>query len=200
MSLVTHTSFPFIAPAVLANGSIEEAFSWDEYTRGHDALLFFYPLDFTFVCPSELIALHKRMPAFHSKQIKVAAVSIDSVYTHLAWRNTAIHEGGIGPVDFPLISDLDHQIARHYGVQHPEASVALRSAIMIDQNGIVRAQLTYDLPLGRNIDELLRIFDAIEHHRRYGEVCPAGWHSGKNAMHATPEGVQQYLEQNEHIL
>lgn len=194
MSFVTQSALGFIQAAVLPNGEITENFSWKDYTDGHDALLFFYPLDFTFVCPSELIALNKRMELFEKRGVKVVALSIDSVHTHAAWRNTPIEKGGIGPLKFPLVSDIDHEICRYYKAEHPTAKVALRSAILVDKEGIIRAEITCDLPLGRNIDELLRLFDAIQFNREHGEVCPAGWQQGKDGMKADAAGVENYLK------
>lgn len=193
MSLITQPSFAFTQVAVMPNGNIQHL-SWEDYTKGHDALLFFYPLDFTFVCPSELIALHKRMDAFNKRGIKVVGLSIDSVHAHAAWRNMPIEHGGIGAINFPLVSDLDHKICQHYQVEHPVEKVALRSAVLVDNTGIIRAQLTYDLPLGRDIDELLRLFDAIQFNREYGDVCPAGWQEGNAGMKADAKGVQDYLK------
>lgn len=196
MSLITQPSLSFNCGAVLANGDITSDFSWEEHTLGHDALLFFYPLDFTFVCPSELIALNNRMEQFKSRGIKVVAISIDSVHTHAAWRNTPIEKGGIGPVDYILASDLNHDICRHYQIEHPTEKVAFRSAVLIDASGHIRAQLTSDLPLGRNIDEILRIFDAISFHREHGDVCPAGWQQGQDGMKADAGGVAHYLQEH----
>lgn len=193
MTIVTQPALAFVRPAVLANGHIDDHFSWEAYTQDHYALLFFYPLDFTFVCPSELIALNRHMSAFTERGIKVAAISVDSVFSHRAWRLTPQEEGGIGPLDFPLISDLDHSICQFYQVEHPEHKVALRSAVVIDKKGIVRAHITHDLPIGRHIEEMIRVFDALDHSETFGEVCPAGWARGKAAMTASPEGVADYL-------
>ena len=196
MSFVGRMAFPFVQSAVLPNGDILDTFSWAEYTQGHDAVLFFYPLDFTFVCPSELIALHNRIAAFEKRKTKVVAISIDSVYTHSAWRNTPKENGGIGEISFPLVADLDHSICRYYGVEHPEAHIAFRSTLIVDNQGIVRIHTTHDLPIGRNIDEILRLIDAIQYHREHGEVCPAGWEHGKEGMHANTQGVKAYLSQH----
>jgi peroxiredoxin 2/4 len=186
----------FTTAAVLANGSIKNDFNLSEAIKGKYGLVFFYPLDFTFVCPSELIALDHRMQQFKTLNVEVIAVSIDSQFTHNAWRNTPIDQGGIGAVSYTLAADVKHEICQAYGVEHPEAGVALRGAFIIDKNGIVRAQLLNDLPLGRSIDELIRLFDALQYHEAHGEVCPAGWQKGDQGMVATTEGVAKYLETN----
>jgi peroxiredoxin (alkyl hydroperoxide reductase subunit C) len=186
----------FTTAAVLANGSIKNDFNLSEAIKGKYGLVFFYPLDFTFVCPSELIALDHRMQQFKTLNVEVIAVSIDSQFTHNAWRNTPIDQGGIGAVSYTLAADVKHEICQAYGVEHPEAGVALRGAFIIDKNGIIRAQLLNDLPLGRSIDELIRLFDALQYHEAHGEVCPAGWQKGDQGMVATTEGVAKYLETN----
>ena len=199
MSFVTQYALPFTQSAVLANGEIKTDFSWDSYTQGHDAILFFYPLNFTFVCPSELIALNNRYKEFEERATKVVAISIDSVYSHIAWRNTAIEQGGIAAVQYPIVADIDHKICKHYAVEH-DSGVALRSVIIVDNCGIIRAQMTYDLPIGRNIDEILRVIDAIQFHREYGDVCPSGWERGNKGMKATADGVKDYLTNHIHDL
>lgn len=197
MSVLVGRKAPdFCAAAVLANGNIASEFRLTKTIENKYAIIFFYPLDFTFVCPSELIALHKRMKEFKSRGVEVIAVSIDSQFTHNAWRNTAIEKGGIGPVDYTLVADIDHSICRSYGVEHPVASVALRGTFVIDKQGIVRSQIVNDLPLGRNIDELIRLVDALQFHEAHGEVCPAGWNKGSRGMKASPEGVAKYLAEN----
>jgi peroxiredoxin 2/4 len=185
----------FTSNAVLPNGEIINNFSFPQ--MGKYTVVFFYPLDFTFVCPTELIALHKRIPKFHQLNVDVVGVSIDSQYSHLAWRNTPVEKGGIGVLDFTLVADITHEICRAYGVEHEIAGVALRGAFLIDQNGIVRHQVVNDLPLGRDIDELIRMVEALQHFEQHGEVCPAGWSKGKTSMQASPEGVKNYLAQNE---
>lgn len=182
----------FICPAVLGNGEIVEQFHLATAIRGKYALLFFYPLDFTFVCPSELIALDHRMDAFTARGVEVISMSIDSHFTHNAWRNTPVEQGGIGPVRYTMAADLTQQIARDYDVQ-TDGGAAFRGAFLIDQQGIVRSQIINDLPLGRNIDELLRLFDALQFHAEHGEVCPAGWQKGDSGMQANPAGVASYL-------
>ena len=159
-------------------------------------VLFFYPWDFTFVCPTEIIAHHKRMAPFKEKGVEVVGISIDSQFTHLAWRNTSIEEGGIGAIDFPLVADIKHEIARAYGVEHPDAGVALRASFLIDREGVVQHQVVNNLPLGREVDEMLRLVDALQFSEEHGEVCPAGWQKGEGGMKPTAEGVADYLKSN----
>ena len=185
----------FTAPAVLGSGEIVDSFNLAETTRGNKAVVFFYPLDFTFVCPSELLAFDNRMDQFNTKGVKVIGVSIDSHWTHNAWRNTPIDKGGIGPVGYTLVADMKHDICRAYGVESP-AGVAYRGSFLIDEKGVVRHQVVNDLPLGRNVDEMLRMVDALEFHERHGEVCPAGWKEGDSGMKPSPEGVSKYLRDN----
>lgn len=197
MSILVGKSAPdFAAAAVLGNGEIVGKFSLAEEIKGKYALVFFYPLNFTFVCPSELIALDHRIEKFEKMGIKVVGVSIDSQFTHNAYRNTPIDKGGIGPVRYPLIADVSHKICQAYGIEHPEASVAFRAAFLIDKKGIVRAQIINDLPIGRDIDEIIRLFSAIQFSDEHGEVCPAGWKAGNKAMKPTPAGVASYLADN----
>lgn len=191
--LVGHKAPDFTAAAVLGNGEIKDEFNLHTELKGKYGIVFFYPLDFTFVCPSELIALDKRVEAFEQRNTQVIGVSIDSQFTHNAWRNTPVANGGIGPVRYPLVADVNHNICQAYGVEHATAHVALRGAFLIDKNGVVRAQIVNDLPLGRNVDELLRLVDALTFHEKHGEVCPAGWTEGKAGMTPTPEGVSSYL-------
>lgn len=192
-TLVGKKAPDFTSSAVLANGEIIADFNLHKNIDGKFGIIFFYPLDFTFVCPSELIALDKRIPEFQKRNTIVMGISIDSQFTHNAWRNTAIANGGIGPVNYPLIADVNHQICQAYGVEHPTAHVALRGAFIIDKKGIVRSQIVNDLPLGRNVDELLRLIDALEFHEKHGEVCPAGWTKGKTGIKPTTEGIANYL-------
>ena len=185
----------FTVPAVLGDGSIVDAFSFSEAIRGKYGLLFFYPLDFTFVCPSELIALDHRIEAFRERGVEVVGVSIDSHFTHNAWRNTPVDEGGIGPVRYTLAADMTHGICQSYDVES-EGGVAFRGAFLIDKNGLVRSQIVNDLPLGRNMDELLRLIDALQFHEQHGDVCPAGWSKGDKGMTASPDGVARYLSES----
>lgn len=196
MSVLVGKQAPdFTVPAVLGNGEIVDAFSFSEATKGKYAVVFFYPLDFTFVCPSELIALDHRMDEFTKRNVEVVAVSIDSHFTHNAWRNTPVNNGGIGAVKYTMAADLKHSIAKDYDVE-ADAGVAYRGAFIIDTTGKVRSQIVNDLPLGRNIDELLRIVDALQFHEENGEVCPAGWKKGDAGMNANPVGVAEYLASN----
>jgi peroxiredoxin 2/4 len=191
--LVGHKAPDFTVPAVLADGKIVDNFNLHASLKGKYGLIFFYPLDFTFVCPSELIALHNRMNEFNSRNVAVISVSIDSQFTHNAYRNTAIKDGGIGSVSFTMAADVTHSICQSYGVEHPEKGVAFRGAFIVDMNGVVRSQIVNDLPIGRNIDEILRIIDAVQFAEEHGEVCPAGWEKGKAGMKASPQGFAQYL-------
>ena len=184
----------FKAAAVMANGEINENFQLSNY-NGKYILLFFYPLDFTFVCPSEIIAHHNRIKAFEERQTQVIGISIDSQFTHHAWRNTPRENGGIGPIGFPLVADINHEIVNAYGISHPDG-VALRATFLIDQSGIIQHSTVNNLPLGRNVDEALRIIDALQFSEKYGEVCPAGWEKGDKGMKATKEGVSEYLGNN----
>jgi peroxiredoxin (alkyl hydroperoxide reductase subunit C) len=193
--LVGRKAPDFTAAAVLANGEIVSQYQLSEKLKGKYGLIFFYPLDFTFVCPSELIALDRRVDQFKALNVKVIGVSIDSQFTHNAWRNTSIEAGGIGQVGYTLVADTNHSICQSYGVEHPEAGIAFRAAFIIDKNGIVRSQIVNDLPIGRNIDELLRLVDALQFHEGNGEVCPAGWKKGDKAMKPTPTGVATFLAQ-----
>ena len=196
MVLVTRQAPDFTCAAVLGNGEIVNNFNFKKHINGKAAVLFFYPLDFTFVCPSELIAFDHRYEEFKKRGVEVVGVSIDSEFTHNAWRNTPTENGGIGAVKYALAADVKHEIAKAYGIEHPEAGVALRASFLIDKNGVVRHQIVNDLPLGRNIDEMLRMVDALQFHEEHGEVCPAQWEKGKEGMKDSPEGVAKYLKQN----
>jgi peroxiredoxin (alkyl hydroperoxide reductase subunit C) len=189
----------FTAPAVLANGQIVEDFNLKAHLGGRYGLIFFYPLDFTFVCPSEILAFHNRIPAFKDRKTEVIGVSVDSHFTHNAWRNTPPEKGGLGPIAFPLVADLTKKISTDYGVLNG-GGVALRGSFLIDRNGIVRHQLVNDLPLGRDVDEALRIVDALQFHEEHGEVCPAGWQKGDKGMQADPAGVARYLAEHAEAL
>jgi peroxiredoxin (alkyl hydroperoxide reductase subunit C) len=185
----------FTAPAVLGSGEINESFNFAEVTKGKKAVIFFYPLDFTFVCPSELLAFDSRIAEFEKRGVEVIGVSIDSHWTHNAWRNTAVNDGGIGPVNYTLVADMKHEICQAYDVES-EGGVAYRGSFLIDEEGQVRHQVVNDLPLGRNVDEMLRMIDALAFHQAHGEVCPAGWKEGDKGMTASPEGVASYLSDN----
>jgi peroxiredoxin (alkyl hydroperoxide reductase subunit C) len=194
--LVGKSAPDFTAAAVTGSGDIVDNFSLSEAIKGKKAVIFFYPLDFTFVCPSELIAFDHRYEDFQSRGVEVIGVSIDSQFSHNAWRNTAINDGGIGAVKYTLVADVKHEICQAYDVEHPDAGVAFRGSFLIDEEGVVRHQVVNDLPLGRNIDEMLRMIDALSFHQEHGEVCPAGWNKGDSGMKDTTEGVAAYLSEN----
>lgn len=193
--LVGHKAPDFTASAVLADGEIVDNFNLSEYLSGSYGVLFFWPLDFTFVCPSEILAYGHRAPALEGMNAKLVGVSIDSQFTHNAWRNTPVNEGGLGPVPFPMVADVTHEIGENYGIMHKDG-VALRATFLIDQEGVVRHQIVNDLPLGRNADEAVRMVEALQFHEENGEVCPAGWRPGQAGMSANPEGVAKYLAEH----
>ncbi len=192
--LVTNEAPDFTAIAVMPDNTFNEAFKLSDM-RGKYVLLFFYPLDFTFVCPSEILAFNKAVGAFKEKNCEVVGVSIDSHFSHLAWKNTAINDGGIGNIQFPLVADLDKSISENYGVLL-DMGIALRGLYLIDKEGIVRHQVVNDLPLGRNVDEALRMVDALQFTEEHGDVCPANWNKGDDAMEPTAEGVAKYLSEH----
>ena len=185
----------FTAAAVTGSGEIIDNFNLAEAIKGKKAVVFFYPLDFTFVCPSELIAFDHRYQEFVDRGVEVIGVSIDSQFSHNAWRNTDVNDGGIGAVKYPLVADVKHEICQAYDVEHADG-VAFRGSFLIDEDGLVRHQVVNDLPLGRNVDEMLRMVDALAFHQDHGEVCPAGWNKGDSGMKDTPEGVAEYLSEN----
>ena len=198
--LVGRPAPDFTAAAVLGNGEIVGNYNLKEAIKGKYAVIFFYPLDFTFVCPSELIAADHRVAEFAKRNVELIGVSIDSQFTHNAWRNTPVDKGGIGPVKYTLVADVKHSICQAYDVEHPEAGVALRGSFLIDTKGMVRHQVVNDLPLGRCFDEMLRLVDALQFTEEHGEVCPAGWKKGAKGMDASPEGVAKYLAENANAL
>ncbi len=189
--LVTKEAPDFTAPTVMPSGVIEEQFKLSDL-RGKYVVLFFWPLDFTFVCPTEIIAHDRRIEKFKSRNVEVVGISIDSQFTHFAWRNTNINDGGIGPVQFPMVADVNHEITKAYGIEHPDG-VALRASFLIDRDGTVQHQVVNNLPLGRNVDEMLRMVDALQFTEEHGEVCPAGWQKGEIGMTPNAEGVADYL-------
>ena len=191
-TLVTKEAPGFTAAAVMPDDTIEDDFSLASL-RGKYVALFFYPLDFTFVCPSEILAFDARLDDLRQRICEVVAVSVDSQYTHLAWKKTPVEKGGIGPVRFPMVADLTKQIARDYGVL-TDAGVALRGTFLLDREGVVRHVVINDLNMGRNINELIRMVDALQFAETSGDVCPANWEPGAEAMEATPAGVAKYLE------
>ena len=209
--LVTKPAPSFKTMAVMPDNSIDTV-SLEDY-KGKKVVLFFYPLDFTFVCPTELLAFDKRLSEFESRNTQVIGCSVDSRWSHLAWKNTDVNNGGIGQVKYPLLQDLDKSIARNYDVlvgatdafvetedsaenTSVGGAVAIRGSFLIDEDGVVRHAVLNDLPLGRNIDEMLRMVDALSYHQKHGEVCPAGWKDGDSAMKESPEGVADYLSGN----
>lgn len=192
--LVGKAAPDFTATAVLGDNEIKNIV-FSEFTKDKYVVLFFYPLDFTFVCPSELIAFDNRLEEFSRRGVQVMGASIDSEYTHLAWKNTAVNKGGIGQVKYPLLADIKHDICRAYDVEL-DGGVALRGSFLIDRTGIVRHQVVNDLPLGRDVDEMLRMIDALQFTEEHGEVCPAGWQKGKAGMGASTEGVAKYLAEH----
>jgi peroxiredoxin 2/4 len=194
--LVGREAPDFTASAVLGDGSIVDDFNLKSRLEGKYGVLFFYPLDFTFVCPSELIAFDHRLEEFRRRNVEVIGCSVDSQYTHNAWRNTAVKEGGIGPVNYPLVADLTHQICRAYDVETPDGKVAYRGSFLIDKTGIVRHQVVNENSLGRNIDEMLRIIDALQFTEEHGEVCPAGWEKGESGIQRSAEGIADYLSKH----
>ncbi|TEA27234.1 peroxiredoxin C [Candidatus Schmidhempelia bombi] len=196
MVLVTRQAPDFTAAAVLGNGEIVNNFNLSSFIKDQPAVIFFWPMDFTFVCPSEIIAFDHRFKEFEKRGVKVIGVSIDSEFVHNAWRNTPVEKGGIGQVQFPIVADIRHAIAQAYGIEHPEAGVALRASFLIDKNGIVRHQIVNDLPIGRNVDEMIRTVDALQFHEEHGEVCPAQWEKGKEGMQGSPDGVAKFLAKN----
>ena len=192
--LVAKEAPDFVAPAVMPDGVIKEDFKLSDL-RGKYVVLFFWPLDFTFVCPTEIIAHNKRMEQFKDRNVEVVGVSIDSQFTHFAWRSTAVNDGGIGAVDFPMVADVKHEITKAYGIEHPDG-VALRASFLIDKQGVVQHQTVNNLPLGRNVDEIIRVVDALQFTEQYGEVCPAGWNKGETGMKPTAEGVAEFLSEH----
>jgi len=197
MSVLVGKKAPdFTAKAVMPDNEINNNFNLHTFLKGKVGVLFFYPLDFTFVCPSEIIAFNKRLKEFKDRGAEVIGVSVDSHFSHIAWKNTAVNHGGIGQVQYPLVADLTKSIARDYDVLIESDGIALRGTFLIDQEGIVRHQVVNDLPLGRNIDEAIRMVDALKFFQAHGEVCPAGWNKGKKGMKANSQGVAEYLANN----
>ena len=189
------TAPDFTAKAVMQDNSINEKFNLKEYLNGEKGIIFFYPLNFTFVCPSEIIAFDNRVGKFINRNTKIVAVSVDSPNSHLAWKEMPYNKGGIEKVQFPLVSDLNKDISTAYNVLHDDG-IALRGTFLIDENFVVRHYVVNDLPLGRNVDEVLRMIDSLDFHQKHGEVCPAGWKKGQKGMDATSEGVSSYIALN----
>jgi peroxiredoxin (alkyl hydroperoxide reductase subunit C) len=197
--LVTNPAPDFTATTVLADGTIDANFKLSENLGEKGTVLFFYPLDFTFVCPSEIIAFSHRIEDFKSRGVNVIGVSVDSQFSHFAWRETPVNQGGIGRIKYPLVADLTKQISKDYDVLFGE-SVALRGSFLIDGKGVVRHAVINDLPLGRNIDEMIRMVDAMQFTDEHGEVCAAGWQKGDEGMKPSTEGVAEYLAKHENDL
>lgn len=193
--LVGRPAPDFTAAAVMPDGSINEEFKLSDL-KGKPVVLFFWPLDFTFVCPSEIIAHDHRLDEFKKRGVEVVGVSIDSQFTHYAWRETPVDKGGIGQVKFPMVADVKHEITNAYDVSHPDAGVAMRGSFLIDKDGIVQHQQVNNLPLGRNVDEMLRLVDALQFTEEHGEVCPAGWQKGQEGMKPDAQGVASYLSKH----
>ena len=193
--LVTKKAPDFVATAVLGNNEIVEDFNLYANFGEKGTVLYFYPLDFTFVCPSEIIAFDHRLAEFTARGINVIGVSVDSQFSHFAWKNTPVNQGGIGQIKYPLVADLTKDIAKAYDVLL-DGGVALRGSFLIDADGTIRHAVINDLPLGRNIDEMLRMIDAMLFTNEFGEVCPAGWHKGDEGMKANTEGVAEYLSKH----
>ncbi|QJC36455.1 redoxin domain-containing protein [Enterobacteriaceae endosymbiont of Donacia simplex] len=196
MILVTKKAPDFNASAVLANGSIIDNFNLYKYSKNKITVLFFWPLDFTFVCPTEIISLNQHFNSFQKRNINLLGISCDSQFVHQAWRNTPISKGGIGHVKFIMISDITKNIQRSYGIEHPQLGVALRALFLIDKKRIIRHQLINDLQFGRNINEIIRTIDALKHYEKYGDVCPAQWEKGKKSIAPTSQGIVNYLSNN----
>ena len=203
MSVLVGKKAPgFTSQAVLASGEVVDDFDFGKAIEGKYAALFFYPMDFTFVCPSEIIAFANRTAALSELGCEVIAVSIDSHHTHNAWRSTPVNEGGIGAVPFPLVSDMTREISTAYGIladssdSYYPLGVSMRATFIIDQKGIVRHQVVNDEPLGRNVDDVVRMVEALQFFEEHGQVCPAGWNKGDSGMTNTPDGVAAYLAEN----
>ena len=192
----------FTTQAVLADGEIVGDYDFGAAIEGKYAVVFFYPMDFTFVCPSEIIAMGARTAKLKELGCEVVGISVDSHWTHNAWRNTAVSDGGIGPVPFTLAADMTRKISKKYGVlskggdSYYPAGVSMRGTFVIDQKGIVRNMVVNDEPLGRNMDEVVRMVEALQFFEQNGQVCPAGWNQGDAGMNNTPDGVASYLAEN----
>lgn len=189
---VGKTAPDFTATAIMPNNYVEGEFTLSRYAKGHKIILFFYPLDFTFVCPSEIIAFHNKLGEFTERNTKVVSVSVDSHFSHLAWKNTPHSKGGLGQVQFPMVSDLKKEISSMYNVLN-DGGISLRGTFLIDEDFVVRHMLVNDLPIGRDINYTLKVIDALAHNQKHGEVCPAGWHKGEEAITPSHEGIAHYL-------
>lgn len=191
--LVTRRAPDFTAPAILGTGEIINDFTLSKYISTKTSIVFFWPMDFTFVCPSELIACDKRYFEFQKKGVEVIGISIDSVFVHNAWRQVPINKGGVGPLQYPMVSDIKREIIKSYGIEHSNKGVALRASFLIDTSGIIRHQVVNDLPYGRNFDEMLRMVDALKFHETHGLLCPAQWNKNKTGLKNSQKGIEDYL-------
>lgn len=194
--LVSHSAPDFTAPAVLGNGEIVNDFNLFKFINKKEAIIFFWPMDFTFVCPSELIACNNRYLKFKEKKVEIVGISIDSVFVHSAWRQTSFNKGGVGPLQYPMVSDIKRDIIKTWGIEHINKGIALRASFLIDKVGIVRHQIVNDLPFGRDFDEIMRMVDAIQFHETHGLLCPAQWKKNKTGLKNTQEGISNYLSHN----
>jgi peroxiredoxin (alkyl hydroperoxide reductase subunit C) len=184
----------FTAKAIMPD-NIESVLNLKNYAKGHKVVLFFYPLNFTFVCPSEIIALNNRLGYFDARNTKLITISVDSPFSHLAWKKTPYNKGGIGNIQIPMVSDLDKTVSHSYNVLNDDG-ISLRGTCVIDEEFIVRHLSVNDLPIGRNIDEVIRLIDALDYNIKHGEVCPAGWNEGDEGITPSPKGVADYLASN----
>ncbi|ADV33628.1 peroxiredoxin, AhpC-TSA family [Candidatus Blochmanniella vafra str. BVAF] len=194
--LVSYSAPDFTAPAVLNDGKIIDNFNLFQHIKNKKSVVFFWPMDFTFVCPSELIACDKRYFEFQNREVEVIGVSIDSVFVHNAWRQLPVNKGGIGFVQYPMVSDVKREIIKKYRIEHSSKGVGLRASFLIDKSGIIRHQVVNDLPFGRNFDEMIRMVDAIQFHETHGLLCPAQWNKNKSGLHASQKSVEEYLSNN----
>lgn len=200
MILVTHPAPDFQASAILHDGKIIDNFKLSKYIKNNAAVIFFWPMDFTFVCPSEIIAFNQFYTEFKTRNVHIIGISCDSVFAHHTWRNIPISEGGIGKIQYTMVSDIKRDIQKSYGIEHPHLGVALRASFLIDTMGIIRHQVVNDLPLGRNVKEMLRMIDSLQFHEKNGLVCPAQWEKGKEAIEPSLTGIVKYLNKNKNYL
>ncbi|CAL4042416.1 Alkyl hydroperoxide reductase C [Buchnera aphidicola (Phyllaphis fagi)] len=194
MTLVTQHAPNFIAPAILKDGTIINEFNLEQETKNKLVVLFFWPMDFTFVCPTEIISFNKLYNEFEKRETKIIGISRDSVFVHNAWKNTPIKQGGIGKIQYTMISDITGKIQNSYNIAHPTIGIALRASFLIDKNRIIRHQVVNDLPFGRNIQDMIRMIDAVTFHEKHGDVCPANWESGKESMTPSNAGLMKYFQ------
>jgi peroxiredoxin 2/4 len=194
INLIGKKFIDFTSPAVLSNGNIVNDYVFSDVIKNKYALIFFYPMDFTFVCPSELISINNRINEFSSRNVEIIGISIDSQFVHNVWRKTDPSLGGIGSINYTLVSDVRKTISNNYGVLDENTGVSYRSSFMIDDNGYVRVQHINDFSIGRNIDEYIRLFDALIFNKNYGQVCQAGWTKGQNGIIPSPDGISDFLK------